>query len=630
MRRNNRPRRVALGVLGALAATQAFLLAPAAQAATEGDIVFVVDESGSMGPVQSAVRANLASMTDQIDSSGIDARYGLVGYGSVSSHGAETGHTHTDLTTKAPFQAELNNLIANGGAEPAFSAIVHAGNLSFRPNAKACFVLITDEDADAGATQAQAQATLAGVGATFFGIFNPNFGTSSADFNPLAAATGGQNFVLSNFVNNPGPVLTALGNACAAAITGAISLGPASATNDVGTTHTVTATLRDANNNPIVGAVVSFNVVTGPNAASPGTCSVNANCTSDGGGQVSFTYLGDGGPGTDTIEACFTDASGARRCARATKEWVQRTEIAINDVSVLEGDSGLTPAVFTVSLSAPSPAAVSVAFATSNGSAQAGSDYVGTNGTVVFPPNTTSRAVTVNVIGDTVNEPDETFFVNLSGPVGATIADPQGVGRILDEDRDGAFSCRATALRLLASERAVANPANLPCADDDAALASATLSSGLVSVSALTLSASTDQTPDDLESTDPAIGDNAVAEAGVEQATVRVGSFLTLANITARAVRAEATVECAAGPSGLVPALSGSSTIASLTINGVAVNVNGTATVNLPLGLGTVSVNRTVTTATSLTRQAIVISVLGIEVVIGEARANFTGNPCTA
>ncbi|MGH9267212.1 MAG: Ig-like domain-containing protein, partial [Acidimicrobiales bacterium] len=113
--------------------------------------------------------------------------------------------------------------------------------------------------------------------------------------------------------------LTALGNACAAAITGAISLGPASATNDVGTTHTVTATLRDANNNPIVGAVVSFNVVTGPNAASPGTCSVNANCTSDGGGQVSFTYLGDGGPGTDTIEACFTDASGARRCARATK-----------------------------------------------------------------------------------------------------------------------------------------------------------------------------------------------------------------------------------------------------------------------------------------------------------------------
>ncbi|MGH9267213.1 MAG: Calx-beta domain-containing protein [Acidimicrobiales bacterium] len=309
---------------------------------------------------------------------------------------------------------------------------------------------------------------------------------------------------------------------------------------------------------------------------------------------------------------------------------MQRTEIAINDVSVLEGDSGLTPAVFTVSLSAPSPAAVSVAFATSNGSAQAGSDYVGTNGTVVFPPNTTSRAVTVNVIGDTVNEPDETFFVNLSGPVGATIADPQGVGTILDEDRDGAFSCRATALRLLASERAVANPANLPCADDDAALASATLSSGLVSVSALTLSASTDQTPDDLESTDPAIGDNAVAEAGVEQATVRVGSFLTLANITARAVRAEATVECVAGPSGLVPALSGSSTIASLTINGVAVNVNGTATVNLPLGLGTVSVNRTVTTATSLTRQAIVISVLGIEVVIGEARANFTGNPCTA
>jgi len=50
--------------------------------------------------------------------------------------------------------------------------------------------------------------------------------------------------------------------------------------------------------------------------------------------------------------------------------------ISINDVSVTEGNSGLTPAVFTVSLSNPSSTPISVAFATADGTAKAGSDYV--------------------------------------------------------------------------------------------------------------------------------------------------------------------------------------------------------------------------------------------------------------
>jgi subtilase family serine protease len=53
---------------------------------------------------------------------------------------------------------------------------------------------------------------------------------------------------------------------------------------------------------------------------------------------------------------------------------------------------------------------------------------------LTFTPGQTSKTVTVNVTGDTVVEPDETFFVNLSAASGATIADAQGLGTILNDD----------------------------------------------------------------------------------------------------------------------------------------------------------------------------------------------------
>jgi hypothetical protein len=107
--------------------------------------------------------------------------------------------------------------------------------------------------------------------------------------------------------------------------------------------------------------------------------------------------------------------------------------IAINDVSVTEGNTG-TSAVFTVSLSGSSAQTVTVNFATANGMALAGSDYTAVSGTLTFAPGVTVQTVSVPVIGDLVDEDDETFLVNLSGAVNATILDGQGVGTILDDD----------------------------------------------------------------------------------------------------------------------------------------------------------------------------------------------------
>ncbi len=109
--------------------------------------------------------------------------------------------------------------------------------------------------------------------------------------------------------------------------------------------------------------------------------------------------------------------------------------LAINDVRVVEGNSGTVNAVFTVTLSQASATAVSVAYATANGTATAGSDYVATSGTLNFAAGQTTQTITVVVNGDTLKEANETFFVNLSGASGAAIGDNQGLGIIIDDDR---------------------------------------------------------------------------------------------------------------------------------------------------------------------------------------------------
>lgn len=104
-----------------------------------------------------------------------------------------------------------------------------------------------------------------------------------------------------------------------------ISLDPPADENFVGDDHTVTATLTDLLGNPQPAIVVTFTVLSGPNAGALGTCTVNGDCSTDASGQVSFTYAGGGGVGTDRIEACFINQSGVEICSRVvTKDWVVR------------------------------------------------------------------------------------------------------------------------------------------------------------------------------------------------------------------------------------------------------------------------------------------------------------------
>lgn len=100
-----------------------------------------------------------------------------------------------------------------------------------------------------------------------------------------------------------------------------------------------------------------------------------------------------------------------------------------------EGNSGTTPFTFSVSLSAASEDAVTIDFATQDYTAFAGVDYVAASGTLTFAPGETSKTITVDVIGNTVAEPDKSFFLNLSGaPSSVSLTSNSVYGTIGDDD----------------------------------------------------------------------------------------------------------------------------------------------------------------------------------------------------
>ena len=100
----------------------------------------------------------------------------------------------------------------------------------------------------------------------------------------------------------------------AVTLPGTISLTPATATNPVGTSHTVTASVRNPDGSPRSGVLVTFKVTSGPDNGRTGTGTTNA------AGTATFTYTNTGGAGTDNISASYTENQNSFS-ATATKTW---------------------------------------------------------------------------------------------------------------------------------------------------------------------------------------------------------------------------------------------------------------------------------------------------------------------
>ncbi len=113
--------------------------------------------------------------------------------------------------------------------------------------------------------------------------------------------------------------------------------------------------------------------------------------------------------------------------------------VTVSEVSVAEGNAGSVNAVFTLNLSAATAngQVVSLEYATANGSATAGSDYVAKSGTISISAGAITQTVSVTINGDTENEGDENFFLNLQKPANARLNDLQGVATIQNDDLAG-------------------------------------------------------------------------------------------------------------------------------------------------------------------------------------------------
>ena len=110
---------------------------------------------------------------------------------------------------------------------------------------------------------------------------------------------------------------------------------------------------------------------------------------------------------------------------------------SVTGVNVIEGSSGFDRAVaFQILLDHPSTSDITLTYSLVNGTATFGSDYHdGTpTGTVTILAGNIGIVITENIVGDTLFEPNETFMIVLSNPVGATLLNDTATVTIVNDD----------------------------------------------------------------------------------------------------------------------------------------------------------------------------------------------------
>jgi hypothetical protein len=205
-----------------------------------------------------------------------------------------------------------------------------------------------------------------------------------------------------------------------------------------------------------------------------GTFSISLNLANERGSEtVRFTggtgrYAGVTGQVSQTCESTFDpvthafvceakgsgdlDFSHSRRCLPSTNPAITINDLAVEEgcltrlrpvlMTALVASLGFVPMALATGagaevqrpLATASNKPVSVNYATADGTAEAGSDYVAKAGTLTFAPGEKVKTITVLVNGDTEIEAHERFTVNLSGAKNASIADAQGVGSVYNDD----------------------------------------------------------------------------------------------------------------------------------------------------------------------------------------------------
>jgi large repetitive protein len=157
--------------------------------------------------------------------------------------------------------------------------------------------------------------------------------------------------------------------------------------------------------------------------------------------QIHITVAGDYADEGDetltvTLSGLFNADPGTLAATGTITNDDAGPKLSVANATVAEGNSGTTSLAFTVSMTPASLTDVTVDYATADGTATEGSDYVAASGTLTIRAGQTSGSVVVDVNGDTAIEPNETLTLSLSDPVGAKIVPPvTATGTIADDDR---------------------------------------------------------------------------------------------------------------------------------------------------------------------------------------------------
>ena len=219
---------------------------------------------------------------------------------------------------------------------------------------------------------------------------------------------------------------------------------PALSIADVSVAENSAAVTLTISLNTVSGRDVSVQYATADGTATAGsdytgvastTATIAAGTTST---TVSVTVLNDAAyEGTETFTVDLSGPSGATIADGSATVTIVDDDLptlSIADASVAENAGSVA---LTISLSAASDVAVTVVYATADGTAKAGSDYIGVaSTTATIAVGSTSATVSVTILDDAIYEGDETFSLDLSGPSGATLGDGSATVTIVENEAE--------------------------------------------------------------------------------------------------------------------------------------------------------------------------------------------------
>jgi len=377
----------------------------------KADILFVAaaGNSASNNDITSNFPSNYSTLVGTVNESAASYE-GVIAVASITNAGAMSNFSSFGATTVdigAPGSGIISTVPNNGYAS-------YNGTSMATPHVTGAIALYASKFPDASAEQIR-NAILATATPT----------TSLAG----RTATGGRLNVSAalDYNSTPTPSLSISdatvieGNSGTQTATFTVTLSAASAS-------TVTVNYATANGSATAGS--DYAATSGTLTFAPGETTKTVSVTVNGdtlfeSNETYFVNL------SSPSNATLSDSQGL---GAITNDDANPVGLRINDVSITEGNRNTRNATFTITLTSPLSNAVTVNFATANGTATAGVDYSATSGSVRIRAGRTSATVSVVGFGDRTAEADETFFVNLTSANGTSIIDGQGVGTILNDD----------------------------------------------------------------------------------------------------------------------------------------------------------------------------------------------------